>query len=712
MANGVVYVTPELLERRLSSLETAFRRGQNEIVPFKRMAVKAAAQSGEALSIAKRLSPLLKVLGALLNIVAIVEQIAIIKTFSDRMDALEDRLDRHDKDLSTGITQQGRLKGRLDKIDPKLKNLNDITAANRTHVNQALSKVSALEPIVAKAGLEASDSLNKVNVIEPKVKNLNDIVAELRTFLGRGLKKIDILEGKQANLNNIVAESRTHIRNLLNKVGLLDSKITKASDTALKAQSGLNSIENKLKGWDKKIDQSITLANKALLQKSAPGKEGKPGVPGKPGLDGKPGIPGAPGKPGLDGKPGIPGAPGKPGLDGKPGIPGAPGKPGLDGKPGIPGKPGLDGKPGTPGKDGRDGRDVNEADVAAIKRSLADLRNTVVPIALFSVAVNGLNQGISQIPNREAFKASVAEGTCRTLQPGGCMRKPLDDLQNGVNANGRGINDINTALNAADLGASAGLNSKLDDALERLGPKLPEGISGKLGKMADFAGKTWDFLQIDRVINVLTFITALHNAYMLSNSIGQTLFSAIGNVLDVFGIEDKDGNPLEVGEIVGKYTDSFFKKLFGVAQIEGIKAEWKKANRIYQAASNIIWSVQSIFDSMRSLTELAIENTGKIGNSLRKAGVVFENAYGPLVEKATARTAAQKRLDDINQGLSSVEQAISTVDEAASTVKDVQENVEEIQKQQKEFNDSVKAFKDTESAKESQSKAVSVAPQL
>jgi len=204
----------------------------------------------------------------------------------------------------------------------------------------------------------------------------------------------------------------------------------------------------------------------------------------------------------------------------------------------------------------------------------------------------------------------------------------------------------------------------------------------------------------------------LHNAYMLSSSLTQTLFSAISNVLDVFGIEAEDGSPLDVGSMVSKWTESFFERLFGVSAVAGIKAEWTKLNRIYQAASNVVWSVQSIFDSMRSLTNIAIENTGKIGNALRKAGVVFEDAYSNLVERATARNTWQKKMDDFSQGISGIQNVISNVDSAASEVLSIQDTVKELKTQQKEFDDSVIAFKDDADSKETTSKTASVAPQL
>jgi tetrahydromethanopterin S-methyltransferase subunit G len=376
-----------------------------------------------------------------------------------------------------------------------------------------------------------------------------------------------------------------------------------------------------------------------------------------------------------------------------------------------------------------------EQDNKEVMRKLDEIQKALAPLAIITLLTKGLELKVNDLnqrmPTQADLENAAAAGTCRTTQSGGCSAKAMADAA-----------DAPTKAADAAKKSADGANKKLDDVLDKLdkaaqaanfallqqidkklGPQITGGVSGGIGRLMsrldrvsklvnDRFIKTWNFLQIDRVLNVLTFITALHNAYMLSSNLGQTLFSAIGNVLDVFGIEQSDGSPLNISEMVGKWTEDFAKKLFGIQTVEGIKKEWTQLNRIYQAASNIVWSVQSIFDSTRNLLNIAIENTGKIGNALRKSGAVFENAYGNLVERATARNTWQKRMDDFAAGVSQVETVISTIDSAASEVLSIQSTVKELKNQQKEFNDSVEAFKADTDKKESDSKKASTAPQL
>jgi DNA repair exonuclease SbcCD ATPase subunit len=119
------------------------------------------------------------------------------------------------------------------------------------------------------------------------------------------------------------------------------------------------------------------------------------------------------------------------------------------------------------------------------------------------------------------------------------------------------------------------------------------------------------------------------------------------------------------------------------------KTTWKKLNNIYQAAANVINSMQSIIDSARSIMELGAEMTGKIGNALRKAGVVFENAFNLFTEQINAATARQTKLNGMIQGIQGIDDAASSLSSAVSEVKSIQDTVIEMREQRQKFNEAV-----------------------
>lgn len=289
---------------------------------------------------------------------------------------------------------------------------------------------------------------------------------------------------------------------------------------------------------------------------------------------------------------------------------------------------------------------------------------------------------LAQQTSKKAIVEAVEQGTCSIMQPGKCGDEAIKRNNNDL------LNKLGLGAQAADLTLLAVINSKL-------GPEVPGGISGALGRVSNIVRKTWDFLQVDRILNVLTFWVTLHNAMMLSNNLAQTLFSTAGNLLAVFGIgnisEDGTVTPFDVSTIVNQWLDNFFKGVFGAENYSGMKAEWKKWNRIYQAAANVVWSVQSIAHSILSVLEIVGSHISKIGNALRKWGVVGDRAYGWMNPQPNYQNRFFTALEK-------TEEVVSQVNMVSSEILSAQEAVNQIGKQKEDILRSVGQTPDQQGA--------------
>lgn len=252
-------------------------------------------------------------------------------------------------------------------------------------------------------------------------------------------------------------------------------------------------------------------------------------------------------------------------------------------------------------------------------------------------------------------------------------------IQNQVNSNGNKLDALNALLNGVDLGLLKIIDNKL-------GPQAPGGLSTRISKLSKW-------LHLDRALNILIWWQTLHNAYMLSNNLGQTLTSAISNVLAVIGIKDKDDNPLDIGEIIGKTLDEAAKTALGEKTWGGMKAEWKKYNRIYQAAANLLNSIQSIGSSILSALEIIGSWNAKIGNALRKWGEVGEKAYGWMNPQPNFQ-------NKFFTALETAENVVSQVDSIASEVLSAQETIKQLGSQKKELDESMKQSDNSKQGKE------------
>lgn len=213
-----------------------------------------------------------------------------------------------------------------------------------------------------------------------------------------------------------------------------------------------------------------------------------------------------------------------------------------------------------------------------------------------------------------------------------------------------------------------------------------DGLRGRLKSIADR-------LQIMRILNIMSTIGTLHNAAMLSRNLAQTLgdatstmITAIGRMTGIMSAEEA----IDVNQIIGESFNDFMKSALGEDVWNGTKEDWNKANRILTSASQIVWSIRNIGDSARAIAEWTAENTGKIGNALKKFGVVGENAYPHMAENVTARTPFQKRIDDFREGVDDLEDAASSLQSVAGESISIMDEAQQLKTQWNEFGNHIK----------------------
>lgn len=228
-------------------------------------------------------------------------------------------------------------------------------------------------------------------------------------------------------------------------------------------------------------------------------------------------------------------------------------------------------------------------------------------------------------------------------------------------------------------------------------PPVAEAISlaallEKLNKMQQFAEKAWETTRLQKVLDLLTFVAVMHNASMISREVGETLGYVVSNALAVIGIEDEEGNPLNINGIVGTTTTNFFRSILGEEVYNGLLDTWNKANTIIRTGTNIVWTMRSVVDGTQEVMEWTAENTGKIGNALKRWGVVGFNAYPWMAERMRSQDRVRRRYQRILDGLETAEDTASSYAMVTSEVREIQEEIGELGEQRQAFADSVTDF--------------------
>ncbi|MBD2411888.1 hypothetical protein H6H01_14285 [Nostoc calcicola FACHB-3891] len=330
------------------------------------------------------------------------------------------------------------------------------------------------------------------------------------------------------------------------------------------------------------------------------------------GLKGDPGIPGRPGRDGLNGRPGLDGRPGRDGLQGAPGITQIiqiPGRPGRDGRNGLNGLPGRSGLNGLPGRNGVDAVPYNDAGLRAL------------------IVSQHTQTRANSTAQHSTTRTTILTPIMAALAPILALLKQIYDAVMAVS-------------NAAILALLNVINTKL-------GVQVTGGLSQFIKTIAE---NTY----LEKALSVLTFAATVHNALMLSNNLGQSLISIIDQVTGFLLPKGIDGTPINFSESLGKAVKLVIETAIGEDNYTQLSEDWAKANRIYQATSNVFNQVTQLGGLISTGLEVIGGNLGKIGNALRKGGVLLENAYGYMNPQPNLQGKFFSLMNTANEKLSSI----------------------------------------------------------
>jgi hypothetical protein len=210
-------------------------------------------------------------------------------------------------------------------------------------------------------------------------------------------------------------------------------------------------------------------------------------------------------------------------------------------------------------------------------------------------------------------------------------------------------------------------------------------ILARLQQMQTFAETAWKNTKLDKLINLLTLVAVLHNAAMLSRSVGETIGELASNMLATVGVKDETGNQLDINELVGTSVRDFMQTIVGEEVYTDVSTAWKKASRIVSSAAMIAYTVRSLHDTSKDVMEWTAENTGKIGNALKRWGVVGERAYPWMSERVKAQDAYRLKFQRFTDGLESLEDTASSLSQVTGNVREIQEEYTELKEQKDAF---------------------------
>ncbi len=182
--------------------------------------------------------------------------------------------------------------------------------------------------------------------------------------------------------------------------------------------------------------------------------------------------------------------------------------------------------------------------------------------------------------------------------------------------------------------------------------------------------------------------------------------------LNVFGISDEDGNPIDISGMVGGFVSSGIQRVIGAELYQGLSEGWKKTSAIYTSAMNIYELMTNSMAGIAEGLEIASQYTGKIGNALKKGGVILENAYEWMDENIRVKTGRLGAVQKVIDGIQTTEEVVSNLTEITEQVQETQENINQITEEFDSIRTNVTENETNKKTAEDTGKANSESPDL
>lgn len=323
------------------------------------------------------------------------------------------------------------------------------------------------------------------------------------------------------------------------------------------------------------------------------------------------------------------------------------------------------------------GGDVNQEQLDTLRADLGIDFSTLLTAGLTATVVPDLNRLLDRT-STDNIARGTEQGICQSLNnPSPCnasagstptqgLKGMKDFLKNQADAIAAGLGLANLGANASILGIVQSTNNIVSNATT--GVKATK----------QFLDKAWEATGADKVLNAITTALVIHNGVQLSTNLTATVTETASVVLDAMGVEDAQGNPFDVTTILRTKLNDLMTRLVGAENYAALTTKLAQFNRIYQSTANVLDSTRDLFDSAHSVAELTATNTGKIGNALLEAGVVYEDSYQEMTERINPQSKALARIEGFRDSLDSIEESVSTVSNIASEVVSTRESYGEL----------------------------------
>jgi hypothetical protein len=192
------------------------------------------------------------------------------------------------------------------------------------------------------------------------------------------------------------------------------------------------------------------------------------------------------------------------------------------------------------------------------------------------------------------------------------------------------------------------------------------------------------------IIGVVSFIINISTLTSTVTNISQSFLSIFNSLASLMGLGENVSKP------ISETFDGILNNVFGRDKVEYVKYNFARINAIFTAGANVLGKVRSTSAALAEGIEADAQNTSKIGNALRRCGVVDEKLTA--MDEKIAVNIEKSQLKILNDKLAKVTNVSSELSGIATDVKTAKTELEQIDKDKAE-KDKLAAEKKTEAEK-------------
>jgi hypothetical protein len=249
-----------------------------------------------------------------------------------------------------------------------------------------------------------------------------------------------------------------------------------------------------------------------------------------------------------------------------------------------------------------------------------------------------------------------------------------DDQINQANQDNLSANLANTPP-TLDFPTKVSTGATVDaNNLTRSQPGQTQGKGDTVGNILKLgvigAAVTALLFLIRDILGVVGFIINVASLSSTVTNVSQSFLAIFDGIAGLMGLGEGLSKP------ISETFDGILNNIFGKEKVEYVKYNMARINAVFTAGANIFSKVRSTSAALAEGIEKDAQNTSKIGNALRRAGVVDEKLA--IMDEKIAVEVDKSQVKILNEKLSKVSNVSSELSGIAGDMKTAKDELKQL----------------------------------